>query len=235
MTAAYMTRCVYLTFYGERRGAAAHHEPHESPITITAPLVILAFLACTAGLLNAPKLDLFSKWIANDVVLTAGVPTHEFLLSAAALSVAIGLAGIGFAFWYWFREGLPFLRDLSTRSAPAGTAKRLLLNKYYLDDLYEGVIIKGIREPIANGAYWINQNVIDGVVNAVGLGARQLADFTYNVIDQRGIDGAVNGAGLATESAGSGLRHMQTGRVQQYAAVLFGAAGLAALALVLFS
>jgi len=108
-----------------------------------------------------------------------------------------------------------------------------LQNKYYLDDLYEGVIVKGIREPIARGAYWINQNVIDGVVNGAGVAARGLAKFVYEVIDQKGVDGIVNGAGLASEGSGSLLRKIQTGRVQQYAALMLGAVGVSALALVL--
>src|SRR5205085_7835720 len=85
MTAAYMARCVYLTFFGEPRGAAAHHHPHESPPLITTPLIILAGFSIFAGLLNAPGIALFGHWIENSTVLAAGVEAHEFSIAAALL------------------------------------------------------------------------------------------------------------------------------------------------------
>jgi NADH-quinone oxidoreductase subunit L len=230
MTAAYMTRCVYLAFFGEPRGAAAHHHPHESPPLITTPLIILAGFSIFAGFLNFPGGAWFGHWIENSTVLAAGVEEHEFSVTAALLSVAIVTGGIGAAFLYYWR-GLryPFRADRGV-GKPVYT---LLRNKYYLDALYEGVIVRGIREPIAQGAYWINQKVIDAVVNGAGVAARGIARFTYEVIDQRGVDGLVNGAGLSAEGSGSLLRHIQTGRVQQYAALMLGAVGVLALALVL--
>ncbi len=229
MTAAYMTRCVYLTFFGEPRGAAAHHHPHESPPLIVVPLMILAVFSLFAGLLNAPGIELFGKWTENQTVLGAGVEHHQFALATAALSVAIGLGGIATAFLYYWRG----LRFPITSEGAGKPIYKLLSNKYYLDDLYEGVVVKGIREPLSQGAYWVNQHIIDGVVNGVGVAARGLARFVYEVIDQKGVDGVVNGAGLASEGSGNLLRHIQTGRVQQYAALMLGAVGVFALALVL--
>jgi NADH-quinone oxidoreductase subunit L len=229
MTAAYMTRCVYLTFFGEARGAAAHHHPHESPPSITAPLVILAVFSVFAGLLNAPGILLFGQWTENQTVLSAGLEHHDFVPVTALLSVAVGLGGIGTAFLYYWRG----LRFPITSTGAGKPVYELLENKYYLDRLYEGVIVKGIREPIARAAYWINQQVIDAVVNGVGVAARGLAKFVYEIVDQKGVDGLVNGAGLASEGSGSLLRHIQTGRVQQYAALMLGAVGVFALALVL--
>jgi NADH-quinone oxidoreductase subunit L len=143
--------------------------------------------------------------------------------------VAIGLGGIATAFFYYWRG----LRFPITSEGAGKPVYKLLMNKYYLDDLYEGVVVRGIREPIARGAYWINQKVIDGVVNGAGVAARGLARFVYEIIDQKGVDGIVNGAGAASEGSGSLLRHIQTGRVQQYAALMLGAVGVFALALVL--
>jgi NADH-quinone oxidoreductase subunit L len=230
MTAAYMFRCIYLTFFGEARGAAAHHHPHESPPLIVVPLQILAVFSIFAGFLNAPFFgEWFGKIVENQTVLAAGVEHHEFSIAAAALSVAIALGGIATAYLYNWR-GLRFPISADGAGKPI---YKLLANKYYLDDLYEGVIVKGIREPISNGAYWINQKVIDGVVNGAGVAARGLARFVYEVVDQKGVDGLVNGAGLSAEGSGSLLRHIQTGRVQQYAALMLGAVGVFALALVL--
>ena len=63
--------------------------------------------------------------------------------------------------------------------------------------------------------------------------SRKVAGFVYDVVDQKVVDGVVNGAGFTAEESGGILRYIQTGRVQQYAAVLFGAAGLFGLILVL--
>ncbi len=232
MTAAYMTRCVYLTFFGEPRGAAAHHHPHESPPLIVVPLQVLAVLSVFAGLLNAPFFgELFGEWTSNSTVLGAGIAHHEFSLVAAALSIAVAFGGIatGYAYyWKGFRVG-----SLRHDRGPTGMLYRLLVRKYYLDDLYEGLIVRGIREPIARAAYWTNQKVIDAVVNGAGIAARGIARFVYEIIDQRGIDAAVNGAGIASSETGGLLRYIQTGRVQQYAALMLGAAGVFALALAL--
>ena len=233
MTAAYMTRCIYLTFFGERRGAAAHHTPHESPPSIVIPLQVLGVLSVVAGLLNAPGIGLFSKWTENETVLSAGVEHHEFSIIAAAISVAAGLGGIATAYAYYWR-GARF-GPLRADAGVTGAGYRVLVNKYGLDHLYENIIVKGIREPIAQAAYWTNQKVIDGVVNAAGIGARGIGRFVYEIVDQKGVDGIVNGAGLASTGSGGALRRLQTGRVQQYAAFLFGAAGIFAVALVLLT
>ena len=90
------------------------------------------------------------------------------------------------------------------RSSASPSATRLLRggylfleNKYYLDALYENVIVQAVAHPIAKAAYWINQNVIDGIVNGVGIGTRKTGQWVYDNIDQRVVDGAVNGSGWA--------------------------------------
>ena len=227
MTAAYMVRCVYLTFHGEFRG---HGHPHEAPRAITGPLVILSVFSVFAGLLNAPGIELFSKWTANETVTTAGVEHHAFQISVAGISTIAALIGIGLGFAYWFRNAGP--HGLTARSGPARAGYTLLDNRYYLDHLYTDGVVGSIKGPIARAAYWINQNVIDGIINAVGIGTRGVGRFTYDFIDQKVVDGVVNGTGATAEGGGSVLRTIQTGRVQQYAAVLFGAAALFGLALI---
>jgi len=233
MTAAYMTRCVYLTFHGEYRG---HGHPHESPRAITVPLLALGAMSVGAGLFNAEPFGIraFASWTRNEVFLQARIPDVNFSSGAAALSVAIVLVGGALAGFFYVREEFVF-KGATERSALAKAGHELLLNKYYLDHLYTGIIVRGIRSPIAQGAYWLNQNVIDAVVNGVAVSARRVAGFVYDGIDQIGIDGAVNGVGMGAEEGGQSLRTLQTGKVQQYAAILFGAAALLALGLVLFA
>ena len=105
----------------------------------------------------------------------------------------------------------------------------LLRNKYYMDDLANGVV-GATMGPIARFVNWTNTYVIDAVVNSVALLTKGLGSFVYGILDQRGVDGVVHGLSAATDSAGSALRKMQTGRVQQYAASFVG--GVLALIIV---
>ncbi|MGH9165804.1 MAG: proton-conducting transporter membrane subunit, partial [Acidimicrobiales bacterium] len=230
MTAAYMTRCVYLTFFGQYRG---HGHPHESPPAIVVPLVVLAGLSVVAGLLNAPGVELFGKWTENATVLAAGVQHHDFSLTTALLGMLFAGGGIGAGYAYYWRNLGP--HRLTERSSGAMSGYRFLENKYYLDVLYTDMVIGSIKGPIARAAYWINQNVLDGVVNAAGIIARRTGNFVYDVVDQKGVDGLVNRAGQGAEEGGSALRVLQTGRVQQYAAFLFGSVAVLGGALVLFT
>jgi NADH-quinone oxidoreductase subunit L len=230
LTAAYMTRCVYLTFFGDYRG---HGHPHESPPAITVPLVVLAGLSVVAGFVNVPGGEWFAKWTENETVLSAGVAHHSFSPIVAVLGSALGLVGIAAGYAYYWRNLGP--HRLTQRSGPARTGYRILENKYGLDRLYADGVVGSIKGPIARGAYWFNQRVIDGAVNSVGIAARGLARFVYDILDQKVIDGAVNGAGIGAEDGGKVLRLMQTGRVQQYALFLFGAVVVLGGTLVLFT
>ena len=230
LTAAYMTRCVYLTFFGDYRG---HHHPHESPLAITAPLIVLAGLALGAGFVNAPGVEWFNQWTENEMVLTAGVAHHSFSLGIALMGTGLGAAGVAAGYAYYWRNLGP--HRLTERSGPALTGYRVLENKYGLDHLYTAVVVGGVKGPIARAAYWVDQRVIDGMVNGAGIAARGAARFVYDFIDQKVVDGAVNGAGVTAEGGGSVLRLLQTGRVQQYAAFLFGAVVVLGGVLVLFT
>jgi NADH-quinone oxidoreductase subunit L len=230
LTAAYMTRCVYLTFFGEYRG---HGEPHESPLTLTVPLLVLAVASVTAGFVNAQAfgIEKFAEWVEAGVALPA-LEHAEFEAVTAVISVTVAVIAIGIAAYLWFqREELGPFRGFTERKASARAGYRFLENKYYLDDLYEKVIVYGIKAPIARLTYWFDQNVIDGVVNALGRGTATVARETYDVLDQKVVDGAVNGLAETTGDTGGLLRYVQSGRVQRYALTLFAAVGALSLAL----
>jgi NADH-quinone oxidoreductase subunit L len=230
MTACYMARCVWLTFHGEYRG---HGHPQESPPAITVPLVILAAMSVCAGWLNAFGAHYFADWTKNEVFVQAGVRDFKFSFSLAGVSIAAALVGAGAGGFYYILRRVG-LRGLTERNRLARGGYVFLENKYYLDHLYTEGVVAGIKGPIAQASYWVDQNVIDGVVNGVATVSLAAARFVYQGIDQIVVDGAVNELGAGAEESGGILRLMQTGRVQQYAAVLFGAAGLVALALILF-
>ena len=232
LTAAYMTRCIYLTFFGEFRG---HGHPHESGRLITVPLWILSGLAVVAGLANVPsalapggfELRFEHYFEPKGAYFPDGLPefSHpEFALGIALAASAIALVGIGAAYlWYWRGLG-PHGITQRLRAARAGYT--LLVNKYYFDDLYTGVIADGVKGPVAQATNWSNQEVIDGAVNGVARGAAATARIVYDRIDQGVVDGLVNGSGLAAGTTGQLFRKLTTGKVQQYGALLFGATAI---------
>ncbi|HWM17573.1 MAG TPA: NADH-quinone oxidoreductase subunit L, partial [Microbacterium sp.] len=234
LTAAYMTRCVYLTFFGEYRG---HAHPEEAPRAITGPLIVLAGFSILAGLANATAFGVheFTKYVEPTHAFPEVIaPDFDFTLAAASFFLVIISLGIASVFWL-DRKELQGLKGLTARSGAAKAGHTFLLNKYYLDHFYEGTVVRGIREPLARAAYWVNQNVIDGVVNGVGKSTGAIGRFMYRYVDQDVVDGAVNGIANETGQAGGLMTYIQTGRVQRYALILFASVGLLALLLVIFS
>ena len=235
MTAAYMTRAVWMTFYGEYRGEGT---PHESPKVMTVPLWILAGMACVAGFTNLPgalapeSIELRFEHYVEPTFAFPEVVHPEFSGLVAAASVVLAVSGI-FLAWQYFRFGRG-PHGLTQRNRLAAWGYRVLENKYYLDWLYEKVIRDGIKGPIARAVYWFNQKVLDGAVNGAATTSTATGNWLYRYIDQGGVDRLVNASGAGAEGSGQFLRRMQTGRVQQYAALLFaGAAVLAGIFIVI--
>ncbi len=260
MTAAYMTRCIYLTFHGEYRGAhaphaipfvdeaevdpidtpesvahdAEEHAPHESNGLILGPLWVLSFFAIFAGFLNFPHFDKFEKWFTPRYPAEFAEILHPVAFNPILATISVLVAGLGIGVvWAYYEGKLP--QGLAERNALAGAGKKFLVNKYYLDYLYETIIVGGIKGPIASGVYWFNQNVIDNVLNYTGKGAVAAGRFTYNYLDQKGVDGIVNGIGTLTSDSGTEVRKIQTGRLQFYALMLVVAVVLFAGALWIFT
>jgi len=349
LTAMYMTRATYLTFFGEPRGAAAghgghdsdvlaeeheleevtvgapeprslsaaanahddHHDdhagPHESGKLILVPIVILAFFAVTSGFANPTPLasrfgegvellktyvepratavvtdDFLASGPGESIVLVDGVAYDAAPASAPATSsmpgaeagedgakksgcgfdapeagtvcffpgvshaepkfwkimlslgiVALGYAlAIGFCVLFYGRRD-PRLVGLTERNKALRGGFLFLKNKYYLDHLYENVIVRAVAHPIAKVAYWINQHVLDATVDGVGTSTRAAGQWVYDNVDQKMVDGAVNGSGWAASEAGHAMQPTQSGKVSQYGALLFGAATVGAIVLVI--
>ncbi|MET0146194.1 MAG: NADH-quinone oxidoreductase subunit L [Ilumatobacteraceae bacterium] len=162
----------------------------------------------------------------------------EFKWSKAAVSLIVVIAGL-VSSWFvcvaLYTKRNRHLVGLTERFAPARAGYTFLANKYYLDALYEGVIVRGIAHPIAAAAYWINQNVIDGIVNGAGRAGKWLGGFFYKNIDQGLVDGAVKGSGTVANATGHALQPVQSGKVSQYGGLLFGAAAVGAIVLVIIN
>ncbi len=230
----------------------AHAEPvHAAPLSfaktdspglIVVPLMILGFLAVVSGYLNAApfKIHMFERWIESSIGLPIGeggipepaafewvkaLPSILLVLAGFLVSLALCKQVFGTAASKW--------KGLTVRNPVLGAGHRFLVNKYYLDDLYEKVIVFGIAHPIAAAAYWTNQHVLDGIVNAIGIGGRKTGDWVYKNIDQGLVDGVVNGSGTVARGIGGALQPVQSGKVSLYGALLFGSAAVGALVLVL--
>jgi len=229
LTAAYMGRAYWMTFWGKYRG---HAHPHESPKVITVPLIILAGCAVFLGFTNFPK-SFFGIKLPGSVTTrfehfvepTFSFPPlqhAEFTPWLAIASTILAAGGLFLAYQYYEKNRGP--HGLTSRNKVALAGYTFLENKYYLDDLYTGVIAGSTKGPIARAANWFNQNILDGVINGIGFVARKIAGVVYVFGDQLIIDGAVNGSGQGSEGAGQLLRKIQTGKVQQYASILFAGA-----------
>ena len=205
ITAFYMTRAILLTFFGEYRGTA---HPHESPSTMTAPLMILAGLSVVAGFLGPT--GTFFDWVHFGTAVHKP-PDYGF----AAVSILGALAGVavGYRLYARWRDRDPLRR--------LGPGYALLERKYYLDDLYLRGVVRPVQYRLSAGVYWTNQRILDGLVNGAGWLTRRLG-IGVDVIDRRAVDGAVNGVGFSTRWSGGFLKYAQSGNVQRYAIALFG-------------
>ncbi|MBK8334584.1 MAG: NADH-quinone oxidoreductase subunit L [Acidimicrobiaceae bacterium] len=209
----------------------------DSPWQITVPLIILGTLALVSGYLNAAPFhtEYFHEWLHSSIgVEVPEAPVFEWINAVPSIVlVALGFAVSLLLCKAVFGEKKNALQGLTTRNQLLGAGHKFLVNKYYLDALYEKVIVHGIAHPISKAVYWTNQNVLDGIVNAVGKGGRRSGELVYKYIDQGLVDGAVNGSGATARGAGGALQPVQSGKVNLYGALLFGAAAVGALVLVL--
>jgi NADH-quinone oxidoreductase subunit L len=199
MTAFYMFRLVYLTFFNSDRVSheAAHHL-HESPKVMTVPLWILAAGAVLAGYVGLPKAwtgheGMWERWLEPVLYAphAAEAAGHAVEHSAAAewgamaLSVVVALLGIGLATLWYRRE-----TDIPGRLAKAlAFPYKLLLNKYFVDELYFGAFIRPFVM-MSRIAWGIDRWLVDGTVNVVA---------------------------YANEVLGMLLRFFQTGYIRNYA------------------
>ncbi|MDB3981464.1 proton-conducting transporter membrane subunit, partial [Acidimicrobiia bacterium] len=211
ITAFYMTRAVVLTFFGEYRG---NGHPHESDSMMTAPLIVLAGFAVTAGWVNIPGIYTgFTDWVTtrkNPIVEYHPESFDYFALTSGLLA---GLAGVGLAYYVYQILGRPEDGDEKIKVEPIWN---LLENKYYLDDFYFKYIINPTKSTLANTIDRFNTNILDKAVNLFGVAAIFLGNIVYNKFDQGGIDKALNISSSSTDALGARVKLLQTGKAQQY-------------------
>ncbi len=216
VTAFYMARAVALTFHGTYKGEG---HPHEAPRVMTAPLIGLAIPSIFVGILNIPGVEWpgignFTEWLGVRVVTMGDYHPESIDWGLAAIGLVAAGAGLALG-WLIFSRDRATQKSRDRFEVPA--LYPLLRRKYFMDDLALGVV-GATTGPIARFVDWTNTYVIDGIINLVGGVVKALGGFVYGILDQRAVDGVFNGLSAVTDGAGSVVRRLQTGRVQQYAA-----------------
>ena len=213
ITSFYMFRLLYMTFFGDYRGtqveahghgshgsdAHGHGSPHESPMVMLVPLMILAVLALVGGLVGIG--NRFENFLAPVFGSMEGVEgsTRGTELLLMGVSVAVAFLGWWLAYLLYYRRP-----ELPQRIADSlGGFYQTVVHKYYIDELYAAVFVK----PLIDGStriLWqgVDRNIIDAAVNDAGDGARRVSDE---------------------------VRHMQSGNIRSYAGwIAVGAAAVIA-------
>jgi len=176
LTAIYMCRLLYVTFFGEFRGTheQAHHL-HESPKIMTIPLIILAVLSIAGGFLNTPHfLHLGNEqWLAH--WFSGVIPINEMHLEASTewtlmiftTSLAVLIIIVSY-FIYGKKSNLP-VADTAQSSLT-----RLVANKFYVDEIYDFLFVRPLEKLSKLFHYYVDIQGIDGIVNGVGAGVQRL-------------------------------------------------------------
>ena len=196
MTAFYMFRLYGMTFLGKFRGTHdQEHHLHESPAAITIPLIVLAILAVVGGLIGIPevlmhgghRLETFLEPIfaESNTLVTSLNEKHELSHATEYALMAVSVVGALIALLYAWNK---FSKYEKTTVKETGIG-RILDNKWYVDEIYEAVIVKPIQS---------------------------VATFFNNILEKKGIDGFVNGIGKAVNYGSRQIRLLQTGQVSTY-------------------
>ena len=205
-TSFYMFRMMYLTFNGSFRGTTdQEHHLHESPASMTIPLIVLAVLSALGGLIGIPAVLGGTHWLENFLapvfevsksktsVLTLDHTTEYVLM---ALSVTAALVSMLYAYVRYVKQGHIPANDRTDR----GLLARLSYNKFYIDEVYHSLITRPLDT---------------------------FSGFLSKTVDKAGIDGIVNGFGKGAVEASKSFRLLQTGMVGFY--IFMMVAGILAL------
>jgi NADH-quinone oxidoreductase subunit L len=248
MTSFYMFRLMYLTFHGHpRMSHEAEHHIHESPVSMTAPLVVLAICAIGAGWLGWPHSlggsDRFTKFLepvfsgeaqvlqeeGRAGQLAAGEKEEEHNTSGewALMGLSLAAAGLGWGMaWRSYRHADKGYTEPIAAAAPP--VYNVLLNKYYVDEGYDYVFtgrrkLGGVRLGVlglGEASSWFDVHIVDGAVNAAGWLTRLTATIS-SWWDKWIIDGiGVNGPAILARMLSYPARMFEWGLVQWYALVM---------------
>jgi NADH-quinone oxidoreductase subunit L len=215
LTAFYTMRQITLTFLGEPRTEEAKHA-HETPWTMTAPLVILSVFAVTFGWVGIPEHfpalgGLFPNWFHEFVGSTLLEHPESVAFNWMPLLTSLVVALGGLALGYIMYRNV---KSVSEDRLQIG----LLKNKYYFDEIYDAVFVKPLYWFAESIVYKLmDKGLIDGILHLFGPGTQGLGSFVRNKFDLPFINRFLgDGSADVTYWFGGKLRAIQTGRAQQY-------------------
>jgi NADH-quinone oxidoreductase subunit L len=226
MTAFYMFRLVNMTFYGESRVShEAEHHLHESPPSMTVPLMILAALSIVGGWIGVPTVlggsDRFAQWLEPVIAHHAEAAEEAHALSHSAeyglmmVSILIALAGIFLARQLYLKK--PSIPAMLAANFPR--VYNLLYNKYYVDQIYDAMFVNRAKD-LGNALGAFDR----GIVNGIGIdGTGWLTRVTSRISmwwDSWIVDGLVNLAARIVWVFSIPVRMLQGGRVGSYALLM---------------
>jgi len=230
MTSFYMFRLLFMTFFGESRvDPHTEHHIHESPKSMTIPLMILAVGSVLAGYIGLPKWlgpNVFEHWLEPvfEPVQVAAVAAAEgaehgahsasLEIGMAAVSVAIAVIGFLIAYTTYYKKSDRAER-VATQFKGLYTA---LLNKWYIDELYDALFVNRAKD-LGRGLWRFDAKVVDGVVNNTAFGTKESANGS-NWWDRWIVDGLVRFAGGFVKILSWPIRLSETGYTQNYALVM---------------
>jgi NADH-quinone oxidoreductase subunit L len=202
LTAFYMFRLYFMTFEGKEKFDSHKTHPHESPKLMTVPLIVLAVLSAIGGFIGIPELfsgehgNLFHTWLApvfktaEIKLMHGGSHSHFEEILLMVVSIIAAVSAIIYARNVYLKK--PSIAD-KTASMFKG-AYKLLLNKYFLDEAYESVVVN----PLVKGS----ESVL------------------WKIADNKIIDGLINGVARLIDIISGNIKKMQTGIAQAYALVM---------------
>jgi NADH-quinone oxidoreductase subunit L len=220
LTAFYMFRLTYLTFYGRSR--VDHHTAehvHESPPVMIGPLVVLAALSVIGGFPGVPPEAGWFHHFLHPVAAVAGAGEEHavgagLIATLMAVATVIALLGWGLAH-YLYSVRTEAATALAERAPGAYTT---LLHKYYVDELYDFLIVEPLKR-LGIVWDWFDRTVIDGVVLGVGRLTHSGSAFS-TWIEKHVIYGFLNAVGYANHLAARSWRQLQSGQVHHYVAII---------------
>jgi NADH-quinone oxidoreductase subunit L len=202
MTSFYMFRLIFLTFFGTGRYDEHRVHVHESPKTMTIPLIVLAILSVCGGWMAAPQLiggvNYFQRFLApvlhameytDTVTNIPGLNGNAAAILAALLGAPVIAGLLGFLLAWWF-----YIKSPETPNKLAASLSglyKLLSGKYFIDEIYLAVIVRPL--------VWISDKVL------------------WHAVDEGVIDGTVNGVATVSRETGDRVRRANTGNIRSYA------------------
>ena len=189
MTAFYMFRLIFVALYGVSRvDPSVEHHVHEAPPSMTIPLIVLAVGSVVAGWVGVSEHGGIFSFLGRSIVpnTVAHEATGGSRLGLMALSTLVAAGGIFLAWRMYIAK--PFTKERASHSA--GGLHRLLVQKYYVDEIYDALIVQPLK---------------------------RFANFLWNVLDSLIVDGLVNLTGMFVKAVSWIVSRVQTGKTPVYA------------------